>query len=660
MIVIIFSTTGTVIYSYTKSLLVKNIETELTTKSDAIAAQVNSLFAEKKAVINQFSANQQVTNLLATAKSRNDVQKNPHYDGVMKALEQTVQNDEAVAMAWVASSKANFLIGNDHLLSAPDFDITSRPWYGAALEKDDVYFTEPYMDEVFGKVILSIMKPIKVNDEPAGFVAIDLFLDKLPDIMESYTLGKGGYSFLLSEDGTILYHPNPDLILDEQLQSMSGDLGEIGEKMVKGEKGLSLNLVNNHEEYIGYSPVPTTNWSVATAVPQKEALKNLNSFSLTMLLLFGVGCIILMVLVFILLKHLLKALPEISKRMKLLADGDLSQEILTTKANDEVGQLVVSTNQMNVKLRELLQRISTVSETVSSQSEELTQSANEVKFGSEQISSTMEELSMGSDSQANQTSELSSTMSSFTDKVQNADERGENMKHSSQQVLELTNKGSNLMAMSSGEMVKINQVFRETVEKVGGLNTHSQKISKLVLIIREIAEQTNLLALNAAIEAARAGEHGRGFAVVADEVRNLAEQVADSVTDITEIVQDIQIETGNVTQSLTEGYKEVENGTKQIDMTEQTFTEIQNAVQLMVDDIQGISEILMDITKNAEEMNGNIQNMAAFSEETAAGVEEVSATSQQTTSSMEEVASSSNELAKSAEELNELIHQFRM
>ncbi|KRG14640.1 hypothetical protein ACA29_05740 [Lederbergia galactosidilytica] len=75
------------------------------------------------------------------------------------------------------------------ITSRPYFDITSRPWYGAALEKDDVYFTEPYMDEVFGKVILSIMKPIKVNDEPAGFVAIDLFLDKLPDIMESYTLG---------------------------------------------------------------------------------------------------------------------------------------------------------------------------------------------------------------------------------------------------------------------------------------------------------------------------------------------------------------------------------------------------------------------------------------------------------------------------------------
>ncbi|MDY0409847.1 cache domain-containing protein [Paracerasibacillus soli] len=98
------------------------------------------------------------------------------------------------------------------------------------------------MDEVFGKIILSIIKPIKVHNQPVGFVAIDLFLDNLPEIMKSYKLGDGGYSFLISKDGTILYHPNDELVLNKQLQSMSGDLGNIGQQMIKGETDLNLAL----------------------------------------------------------------------------------------------------------------------------------------------------------------------------------------------------------------------------------------------------------------------------------------------------------------------------------------------------------------------------------------------------------------------------------
>src|SRR5690625_3982788 len=131
-------------------------------------------------------------------------------------------------------------------------------------------------------------------------------------------------------------------------------------------------------------------------------------------------------------------------------------------------------------------------------------------------------------------------------------------------------------------MVRINDVVQEYVEKMKWLDQQAQEISKLVGVINDIADQTNLLALNAAIEAARAGENGKGFAVVADEVRKLSEQVANSVSEITNIVSNIQRESSDVTSSLLDGYKEVEKGTEQIQFTHEKFQGISNAVTEVV------------------------------------------------------------------------------
>ncbi|MEF2292382.1 methyl-accepting chemotaxis protein [Virgibacillus dokdonensis] len=353
-------------------------------------------------------------------------------------------------------------------------------------------------------------------------------------------------------------------------------------------------------------------------------------------------------------------IKKVMNRMKLIANGDLSEELLQIKTRDEVGQLVEAANEMTLNTRELLNQINVVSETVTSQSEELTQAANEVKAGSDQVAITMQELATGSETQANSASDLALYVSTFSEKVQEVNNNGARVQRYSNEVAGMTAKGSELMTSSTEQMAKIDQIVQGAVAKVGGLDKQSQEISKLVSVIQDIADQTNLLALNAAIEAARAGEHGKGFAIVADEVRKLAEQVSDSVTDITGFVTNIQNESSLVASSLKDGYKEVEQGTNQILTTGETFKEINVFISKMVENINFVSSNLAEIVANSQEMNGAVEEIASISEEAAAGVEQTSASTQQTSSSMEEVAGSSEQLAKLAEELNGLVRRFKL
>lgn len=359
-------------------------------------------------------------------------------------------------------------------------------------------------------------------------------------------------------------------------------------------------------------------------------------------------------------RFITKPIVYVAGRMKAVASGDLSQPLLEIKSNDEIGQLISATNEMSINTKQLLTKINQVSETVSRQSEELTQTANEVKTGAEQVSTTMEELANGSETQANSVGILANNMGIFTTKVEETNKNGERVQKHSEDVLQMTDEGTELMESSISQMDKINQIVHEAARKMEGLDKQSQEISKLVLVIKDIAAQTNLLALNAAIEAARAGEHGKGFAVVADEVRKLAEQVSISVGDITEIVSTIQVESGITAESLKSGYSEVEKGTSQMRITGETFNKISSSVTEMVHSIVVVSENLSMIAENGQEMNGSIDEIASVSEESAAGVEQTAASAQQLSASIEEVAASSSQLALMSEELNKLVGQFKL
>ena len=383
-----------------------------------------------------------------------------------------------------------------------------------------------------------------------------------------------------------------------------------------------------------------------------------NSLRLAVVL-SGAAVIMSVVIAFVLSNEISSKIKLIKERMGLIADGMLNVEPIEIAGRDELAELAIATNTMHEQLTAIVVNILDSSEQLAGHSKELTQSANEVKIGSEQVALTMQELATGSEAQASNASALANVMETFNEEFKAVNENSLIIADASRKVIDQSNESEQLMNVSSQQMDKIETIMKQAVSKMQSLEFQTQEITTLVRLIQNIADQTNLLALNAAIEAARAGEHGRGFAVVADEVRKLSEQVAVSVKDITGFVNKIQSESRDVSVSLEQGYTEVKAGSEQIQRTTDMLNEMESSLNDMIQNILLVSDKMTSLTENTASMSVAIEEIASISQESAAGVEETSAATQQINSSMEEVSINSEQISGLAEMLHAIVNHFK-
>jgi methyl-accepting chemotaxis protein len=382
----------------------------------------------------------------------------------------------------------------------------------------------------------------------------------------------------------------------------------------------------------------------------------------TVLLAVAMTTVLLAVLIGgYLVRSIVIPLNRVNAQLRAIAEGegDLTRE-LTVSSRDEIGMLGQSFNRMLRNLREIILQVRSHAEQVAALAEQLNASSEQTSQAAKQIAETVQGVVLGTDKQVQGVEEGSREVQEMAAGIRQISSRAESVTAAAVDTSEMATNGNRTIQEAVARMNGMSETIDHLARLVRGLGERSRQIGQIVDAITDIAGQTNLLALNAAIEAARAGEHGRGFAVVADEVRKLAEQASASAGQITQLVGTIQSEIDEAVVSMQRGTEEVAAGMAGVSEAGEAFARIRAAVLEVTGQVQEVSAATRSLTASTEKVAQAMREIAGVTEMTAARTLDVSAATEEQLASMEEIHASAASLAGLAEELEKLMGRFKV
>jgi methyl-accepting chemotaxis protein len=350
----------------------------------------------------------------------------------------------------------------------------------------------------------------------------------------------------------------------------------------------------------------------------------------------------------------------VSQATKQVANGNLVIDKINVKNKDEIGELAADFNEMTTNLRNLIFQVSSTSEQVAASAEEMMASADQTNSATNQVATAIQEVASGAELQSQNTNESAKAVGEMAGGIQRVAVTTSTVAESAADTTKQAMIGNESLEKVIEKMKTINHTTSKTNAVIKDLDRKSAEIGKIVEVITGIADQTNLLALNAAIEAARAGEHGKGFAVVADEVRKLAELSRQSASQISGLIEVIQKETHQVVEMMNKGTVEISEGTSLVEETGQTFNQILKSIENVSSEIQEVSAISEEMSASVQQVNASIEEVTKIARDSVASTSEIASATEEQLASMEEVAASSASLANLAESLREMVAKFKI
>ncbi|WP_034641366.1 methyl-accepting chemotaxis protein [Desulfovibrio inopinatus] len=572
---------------------------------------------------------------------------------------------------YCGSRKGTFVTARQEGTIPAGYDPRKRPWYTDALASPhSASLSRAYMSTT-REAVMSIMRPVMRNGETIGVIAVDMSLKNLTDLTESITLGQTGYVVVVQDDGIILADPhNPK----NNFQSINDVESKTFKELFALDSGSMDFQDKEGNQWIGVVLTsPKTHWKIFGIINHAEIMAPVHKTIINLTIITIVGLLLIGAAIWIFTtKTILVPLGSVRNFLDRITNGDYTYRE-THNRNDEIGEILNSLNDMaevlsnNIaeieqKSREAEHKAETA-ERASHQAEEARLHAEKAKNDVLQAAATLEEVvgivnassrglsdqieesSQGAQTQANLVSETATSMDGMTTTIL---EVARNAAHAAETAESARNKaqeGASKVGEVLVEMDQVKTASSHLKDDMNRLGHQAENIGQVLTVISDIADQTNLLALNAAIEAARAGEAGKGFAVVADEVRKLAEKTMVATKEVGDAILAIQESAKTNMENMEHSVELIGNTAELASFSGQSLDEIMELVDTVSDQVRAIATASEEQSSASESINLSIS--------------EVNEISSRVSYAMGDATNAVSELTAQANELQDLIDNLR-